>query len=40
MNVSASTVSELNQQVAGQIEAWRNQPITGEHAYVFLDGIW
>jgi putative transposase len=38
--VSASTVSELNQKVAGQIEAWRNQPITGEHAYVFLDGIW
>src|SRR6185312_9203262 len=25
--VSASTVSELNQKVAGQIEAWRNQPI-------------
>jgi putative transposase len=38
--VSASTVSELNQKVAGQIEAWRNQPITGQHAYVFLDGIW
>lgn len=26
--------------MAGQIEAWRNQPITGQHAYVFLDGIW
>lgn len=38
--VSPSTVSELNQKVAGQIEAWRNQPITGEHVYVFLDGIW
>lgn len=38
--VSASTVSELNQKVAGQIEAWRNQPIQGEHAYVFLDGLW
>ncbi|MCW5550218.1 MAG: transposase [Opitutaceae bacterium] len=38
--VSASTVSELNQKVAGQIEAWRNQPIQGQHAYVFLDGIW
>ena len=38
--VSPSTVSELNQKVAGQIEAWRNQPIEGEHAYVFLDGIW
>jgi len=38
--VSPSTISELNQKVAGQIEAWRNQPIKGEHAYVFLDGIW
>lgn len=38
--VSPSTVSELNQKVAGQIEAWRNQPIARQHAYVFLDGIW
>lgn len=38
--VSPSTVSELNQKIAGQIEAWRNQRIEGEHAYVFLDGIW
>jgi putative transposase len=38
--VSPSTVSELNQKVAGQIEQWRNAPIQGEHAYVFLDGIW
>ncbi len=38
--VSSSTVSELNQKIAGQIEAWRNQPIAGEHAYVFLDGLW
>lgn len=38
--VSASTVSELNQKVYGQIEAWRNRPIEGEHPYVFLDGIW
>ncbi len=37
---SASTVSELNQKIAGQIEQWRNAPIEGEHAYVFLDGIW
>ena len=35
--VSPSTVSELN---AVQIEQWRHRPITGEHAYVFLDGIW
>src|SRR6266540_2117096 len=38
--VSPSTVSELNQKIAVQIEEWRQQPITGEHAYVFLDGIW
>jgi transposase-like protein len=38
--VSPSTVSELNQKIAGQIEQWRHRPITGEHAYVFLDGIW
>jgi transposase-like protein len=38
--VSASTVSELNQKVYGQIEAWRNKPIEGEHPYLYLDGIW
>lgn len=38
--VSPSTVSELNQKIAVQIEEWRQRPITGEHAYVFLDGIW
>ena len=38
--VSASTVSELNQKIYSQIETWRNRPIEGEHAYVFLDGIW
>src|SRR3990172_3756941 len=38
--VSPSTVSELNQKIYAQIEAWRNQPIEGEHAYVYLDGIW
>ena len=38
--VSPSTVSELNQKIAVQIEEWRNRPITGEHAYDFLDGIW
>lgn len=38
--VSSSTVSELNQKIYEQIEIWRNLPITGEHAYVYLDGIW
>jgi transposase-like protein len=40
MRVSSSAVSELNQKVYGQIEAWRNRKIEGEHPYVFLDGIW
>lgn len=38
--VSPSTVSELNQQLYERIEAWRNAPITGQFAYVSLDGIW
>ena len=38
--VSPSTVSELNQQLYERIEAWRNQPIEGEFAYLALDGIW
>jgi len=37
--VSAGTVSRLNQKVYQRIEAWRNEPITGEHAYVYLDGL-
>lgn len=38
--ISPSTVSELNQKIYGQIEAWRNRPLEGKHVYVFLDGIW
>src|SRR5579859_4138828 len=38
--VGPSTVSELNQKIYGQIESWRNQPIEGNHPYVFLDGLW
>ncbi len=38
--VSPSTVSRLNQKIYGRIEAWRNRPIEGEHAYVYLDGLW
>jgi len=30
--VSPSTVSELNQKIYAQIDAWRNRPIEGEHA--------
>src|SRR5471030_750138 len=38
--VSPSTVSELNKKIYVQIDAWRNRPIEGEHAYVYMDGIW
>jgi putative transposase len=38
--VSSGTVSRLNQELYERIEAWRNQPIVGEFAYVYLDGIW
>jgi putative transposase len=38
--VSSTTVSELNKKIYTHIEAWRNQPIQGEHPYVYLDGIW
>jgi transposase-like protein len=38
--VSPSTVSDLNQKIYKQIEAWRNRPIEGRYAYVYLDGIW
>src|SRR5262245_24148641 len=38
--VSSSTVSGLNKKIYGQIEQWRQRPIEGGHAYVYLDGIW
>lgn len=38
--VSASAVSEMAQKVYGKIEQWRTRPLTGEYAYVYLDGIW
>jgi putative transposase len=37
--VSPSTVSKLNKQIYGRIEAWRNRPIEGSYPYVYLDGI-
>jgi putative transposase len=40
VRVSAGTVSELNQKMYVTIEEWRNQPIEGVYAYVYLDGIW
>jgi putative transposase len=38
--VSPSTVSELNKKIYTQIEIWRNRPLTGSYAYVYLDGIY
>jgi transposase-like protein len=38
--VSSSTVSELNQKIYEKIHTWRNRPLSGEYAYVYLDGIW
>ena len=38
--ISAGTVSDLNKKLYEKLEAWRNEPITGEHPYVYLDGVW
>jgi len=38
--VSASLVSDLNQKIYVQIEAWRKAPLSGEYAYVYVDGMW
>jgi putative transposase len=38
--VSPSAVSDLNKKLYVRIEKWRNRPIEGEYAYVYLDGIW
>jgi transposase-like protein len=38
--VSPDVVSQLNKKVYAQIELWRNLPITGSYAYVYLDGIY
>ncbi len=35
--VSAATVSELNKKAYGNIDKWRNRPLTGEYPYVYLD---
>ncbi|OHB42566.1 MAG: transposase [Planctomycetes bacterium GWC2_45_44] len=39
IKVSAGTVSDLNQKMYERIEAWRNEKITGQYPYVYLDGI-
>jgi transposase-like protein len=38
--VSPATVSEMNKKLYSQIELWRNRPLAGKYAYVYLDGIY
>jgi len=38
--VSPSTISNLNQKAYEHIETWRCRPITGEYAYVYMDGVY
>lgn len=38
--VSSGTISNLNQKAYEHIEAWRCRPITGEYAYVYMDGVY
>lgn len=40
VRVKPGVVCDLNQKVYERIEAWRNEPIQGDHPYVYLDGIW
>lgn len=37
--VSSGTVSNLNKKIYSTIEQWRNRPITGQHRFIYLDGI-
>ena len=37
--VSPGTVSNPNRKIYAKIEAWRHQPIEGDHPYLYLDGI-
>jgi putative transposase len=38
--VSPSTVSALNKKIYKRIEKWRIRPLSGEHPYVYLDGLY
>ena len=38
--VSPGTISNLNQKAYEHIEAWRTRPLTGEYAYVYVDGVY
>ncbi len=38
--VSSGTISNLNQKAYEHIEAWRCRSLTGEYAYVYVDGVY
>lgn len=38
--VSSGTVSSLNQKAYEHIEKWRSRPLTGEYAYIYVDGVY
>ena len=38
--VSSGTISNLNKKAYDHIETWRNRPLCGEYAYVYVDGIY
>ena len=38
--VSPGTISNLNQKPYEHIETWRSRKLTGEYAYVYVDGIY
>ena len=38
--VSSGTISNLNQKVYENIETWRCRPLSGEYAYVYVDGVY
>ena len=38
--VSSGTISNLNQKAYENIEQWRCRPLTGDYAYVYVDGIY
>ena len=38
--VSSGTISNLNQKAYENIEKWRCRPLTGNYAYVYVDGIY
>jgi len=37
--VSPGTVSDLNKKIYARIETWRNRPLNGRYAYLYLDGL-